>query len=233
VHVDHRHRPILLTDSAKTTVWSASYEPFGKVRTLTGTVTQNLGLPGQWFQLEHGLAYNWHRHYDPTTGRYTTPDPLGFVDGPSVFAYAGSDPLASIDLTGANRRGRPQNQPGYDAFGRPQLEPPPRNPQFNGLNPIIRGRQGEQAVRNTCNIGEPTRFEINGNRRVADGMTTTTLSEVKNRQYIPLSRQLRDSMDFARENNLGMDLFLPPSGRVSGPLQNSINSGAITRRDIP
>jgi RHS repeat-associated protein len=100
VHVDHLNRPIMLTDAAKTNVWSASYEPFGKVRTLTGTVTQNLGLPGQWFQLEHGLAYNWHRHYDPTTGRYTTPDPLGFVDGPSVFAYVGSSPQTKVDPSG-------------------------------------------------------------------------------------------------------------------------------------
>jgi RHS repeat-associated protein len=100
VHVDHLNRPIMLTDSAKASVWSASYEPFGRVRTLTGTVAQNLGLPGQWFQLEHGLVYNWHRHYDPTTGRYTTADPFGFVDGPSVFAYAGSAPHVMTDPSG-------------------------------------------------------------------------------------------------------------------------------------
>ena len=100
VHVDHLNRPIMLTDAAKASVWSAIYEPFGRVHSVTGAVTQNLGLPGQWFQLEHGLAYNWHRHYDPTTGRYTTADPLGFVDGPSVFAYAGSAPHAKVDPTG-------------------------------------------------------------------------------------------------------------------------------------
>jgi hypothetical protein len=27
-----------------------------------------------------GIAYNWHRHYDPTTRRNLRPDPLGFVD---------------------------------------------------------------------------------------------------------------------------------------------------------
>lgn len=61
---------------------------------------QYLGLPGQWFQLEHGLAYNWHRHYDPTTGRCTTADPPGFVDGPSVFAYAGNNPQRMVDPSG-------------------------------------------------------------------------------------------------------------------------------------
>jgi RHS repeat-associated protein len=74
--------------------------PFGKVRATGGTLTQNLGLPGQWFQLESGLAHNWHRHYDPTTGRYTTADPLGFVDGPGVYAYAGNNPHRMVDPTG-------------------------------------------------------------------------------------------------------------------------------------
>ncbi len=67
VHVDHLNRPIMLTDAAKVNVWWASYELFGKVRATGGTLTQNLGLPDQWFQLENGLAHNWHRHYDPTT----------------------------------------------------------------------------------------------------------------------------------------------------------------------
>jgi RHS repeat-associated protein len=100
VHADHLNRPVMLTNAAKATVWSAIYEPFGRVHSVTGTVTQNLGLPGQWFQLEHGLAYNWHRHYDPTTGRYTTADPLGFVDGPSVFAYVGNAPHIGVDPSG-------------------------------------------------------------------------------------------------------------------------------------
>jgi RHS repeat-associated protein len=100
VHVDHLNRPVMLTDAAKVNVWWASYEPFGKVRATGGALTQNLGLPGQWFQLESGLAHNWHRHYDPTTGRYTTADPLGFVDGPSVFAYAGNGPHRMVDPSG-------------------------------------------------------------------------------------------------------------------------------------
>jgi RHS repeat-associated protein len=64
----------------------------------------DLRFPGQWFQLENGLAYNWHRHYDPTIGRYIQPDPLGLEallsDGPSAYNYVGENPLVYIDETG-------------------------------------------------------------------------------------------------------------------------------------
>ena len=72
------------------------------VQAITGTASLNARFPGQWFQSETGLHYNWHRSYDPTLGRYTQPDPLGFVDGPSVYAYAGGSPLRRVDLDGRN-----------------------------------------------------------------------------------------------------------------------------------
>jgi RHS repeat-associated protein len=100
VHSDHLGRPTRLTDATKATVWQASYKPWGEVQSMSGTRTQNLRFPGQYFQIETNLAYNHHRHYDPTTGRYTQPDPLGFVDGPSVYAYAGGSPLMNTDPEG-------------------------------------------------------------------------------------------------------------------------------------
>ena len=66
----------------------------------------NIRFPGQWFQLEAGLAYNWHRHYDATLGRYVQPDPLGLKalmsDGPSGYGYVGGNPLAYVDPDGLN-----------------------------------------------------------------------------------------------------------------------------------
>ncbi len=66
-------------------ICAQKWQPFGQPHSITGTLTENRRFPGQWFQLEAGLHYNWHRHYDPTIGRYTQADPLGFVDGPSVW----------------------------------------------------------------------------------------------------------------------------------------------------
>jgi RHS repeat-associated protein len=100
VHVDHLNRPVKMTNAAKAAVWDAIFLPWGGVHAITGTATLDARFPGQWFQLETGLHYNWHRQYDPSIGRYTQADPLGFVDGPSVYGYAGGGPQRSVDPDG-------------------------------------------------------------------------------------------------------------------------------------
>ncbi|PJE98252.1 type IV secretion protein Rhs [Streptomyces carminius] len=63
--------------------------------TLWGTTTWNrdataytpLRFPGQYADPETGLHYNHFRHYDPDTGRYTTPDPLGLTPSPNPVTY--------------------------------------------------------------------------------------------------------------------------------------------------
>jgi RHS repeat-associated protein len=102
VHVDHLNRPVKMTNAAKAAVWDAVFLPWGGVHAIAGSATLDARFPGQWFQLETGLHYNWHRSYDPSIGRYTQPDPLGFVDGPSVFGYARGGPQALVDRDGRN-----------------------------------------------------------------------------------------------------------------------------------
>jgi RHS repeat-associated protein len=100
VHTDHLDRPLKMTDGSQVVVWDAVYNPFGDVNSITGSASNNLRFPGQYFLIESGLHYNWHRHYDPTLGRYTQTDPLGFIDGPSIYAYAKSAPSDNIDRNG-------------------------------------------------------------------------------------------------------------------------------------
>ena len=68
--------------------------------TVDSTVEQNLAFPGQYFLLESGFSDNWHRFYDPATGRYLQPYPLRFVDGPGVYSYAKNRPSSLVDRTG-------------------------------------------------------------------------------------------------------------------------------------
>jgi RHS repeat-associated protein len=38
----------------------------------------NLRFPGQYFDTETGLHYNYFRDYEPGVGRYVESDPIGF-----------------------------------------------------------------------------------------------------------------------------------------------------------
>ncbi|YCH29940.1 RHS repeat-associated core domain-containing protein [Erwinia sp. D4-22] len=49
-----------------------------------------------------GLHYNLFRYYDPATGRYTQPDPIGLAGGLNTYAYVG-DPLVWVDPWGLKK----------------------------------------------------------------------------------------------------------------------------------
>jgi RHS repeat-associated protein len=87
------------TNGSGTVVWTLKYLPFGGVESSTGTPIA-ARFPGQWFQSESALHQNWMRDYDPTTGRYLQADPLGLVDGASVYGYAWQSPLRYVDPMG-------------------------------------------------------------------------------------------------------------------------------------
>ncbi|MDT0347636.1 RHS repeat-associated core domain-containing protein, partial [Streptomyces sp. DSM 44938] len=46
-----------------------------------------LRFPGQYYDFETGLHYNYQRYYDPETARYASPDPLGLHPAPNPVAY--------------------------------------------------------------------------------------------------------------------------------------------------
>jgi RHS repeat-associated protein len=117
VQADHLDRPIKMTDGTETIVWDAVYKPFGDVYSISGTAGSNLRFPGQYFLIEDGLHYNWYRHYDPTLGRYLQPDPLGFVDGPSVYSYVHDSPIGLADPDGLEPRRKKTADPGPRCSG--------------------------------------------------------------------------------------------------------------------
>ncbi|MFZ0450266.1 MAG: RHS repeat-associated core domain-containing protein, partial [Desulfatiglandaceae bacterium] len=75
---DHLGTPQKVVDENGQVVWSADYQPFGEASLSTTTVTNNFRFPGQYYDAETALHYNYHRYYDPGAGRYLTPDPLDF-----------------------------------------------------------------------------------------------------------------------------------------------------------
>ena len=57
-------------------------------------------LAGQYYDSETGLHYNYHRYYDPKTGRYLTPDPIGLDGGINPYVYANLNPINLTDPFG-------------------------------------------------------------------------------------------------------------------------------------
>ncbi|HUW29649.1 MAG TPA: DUF5675 family protein [Sulfuriferula sp.] len=60
----------------------------------------NLRFPGQYYDQETGLAYNYFRDYDPSTGRYMEADPIGLGGGVNQYTYALGNPIRYIDPQG-------------------------------------------------------------------------------------------------------------------------------------
>jgi RHS repeat-associated protein len=117
VHPDHLGTARLITDSTNTPVWQWPYSAFGNnkptgiLSTITsGTQTRlkatkpqqevNLRFPGQYFDSESNLSYNYFRSYNGSQGRYTQPDPVGLGGGLTRFSYVGANPLRYADPSG-------------------------------------------------------------------------------------------------------------------------------------
>jgi RHS repeat-associated protein len=101
---DHLGTPQKLTAVNGADVWSAKYSSFGEALIdLSSTVINNLRFPGQYFDNETGLYFNYHRYYDPRTGRYLKVDPIGFKGGLNLYNYAGNNPSNMIDSFGLKK----------------------------------------------------------------------------------------------------------------------------------
>jgi len=98
---DHLGTTQMLTAVNGAVVWSAKYSSFGQADVdLSSTITNNLRFSGQYFDYETGLHFNWHRFYDPNSGRYISADPIGLDGGTNLYVYVGGNPINLIDPEG-------------------------------------------------------------------------------------------------------------------------------------
>jgi len=110
IHPDHLNSPRAITDNVGRTVWKwDNQDPFGNnppdedPDADARLFSFNLRFPGQYFDAETNLSYNYFRDYDPATGRYVQADPVGLIGGFNLFAYAEDSPIDSFDVWGLKR----------------------------------------------------------------------------------------------------------------------------------
>ena len=92
------HRPVWRWDPDPYGAVAPNQNPYGY-----GTFVYNLRFPGQYYQAETGLYYNFFRDYDPQTGRYLESDPLGLNGGINTYAYVQGNPMSHVDPMGLFR----------------------------------------------------------------------------------------------------------------------------------
>jgi RHS repeat-associated protein len=108
LETDHLGTPRQVVDRTTNAVlwrWDFLASAFGTQAPTTSpsggsAYSLNLRFPGQYFDAETGLHYNYFRDYEPVTGRYVEPDPIGLRGGPNPFLYAGANSLKFIDPFG-------------------------------------------------------------------------------------------------------------------------------------
>jgi RHS repeat-associated protein len=91
-------------DTGSTVRWTGVYDPFGNLTATTGTAPLPLGFQAMRTDPGTGLVDMRARQYDPTVGRFTTPDTvIGALPAPASFnryLYGNGDPVNYTDPDG-------------------------------------------------------------------------------------------------------------------------------------
>ncbi|WP_258021516.1 DUF6531 domain-containing protein [Streptomyces anatolicus] len=133
--------PCELIDEEGSVAWRSRSTLWGTTAWATDSDAYTpLRFPGQYYDAETGLHYNYFRYYDPETARYLTSDPLGLEPAPNPSAYVDNphiagDPLGLSPCMIGSRKSSTQlrNAPGSVTGGS-------RLPDVNGR--WLRGSEG-------------------------------------------------------------------------------------------
>jgi RHS repeat-associated protein len=139
---------IELTGSTGNETVQYSYAPFGAV-SISGSTTSSYTYTGREFD-GLGIDYFRARYYNPTSGRFLSEDPIGFLGGINVYAFVGDDPIDFGDPSGLDRKSRKIRQQIFadaEAEALKLLENPKCAQAFNG--------QGADRIHATHYIARP------------------------------------------------------------------------------
>jgi RHS repeat-associated protein len=129
IFTDHLNTPRVITRASDNQIvwrWDQA-DPFGvqppnENPSGLGAFTYNPRFPGQLYDAETGLYYNYHRNYDPKIGSYTQSDPIGLAGGINTYAYVSNNPINLIDPLGLCEEGQAWKSSGQKGGCVPEAE---------------------------------------------------------------------------------------------------------------
>lgn len=131
---DHLHSACAEADEAGAPISYEEFHPYGT----TALHWKNALLSQKRYRYtgmerdeESGLSYQSARYYIPWIARWSSSDPLGAVEGLSLYQYCASDPIQSSDPTGTQSSGSKDGEvmKGYDL---PEVDIIDYRPDFFG-----------------------------------------------------------------------------------------------------
>ena len=178
-HNDHLGTPQVMTDISAAVVWQANYTPFGEADIVVEAVTNNIRFPGQYYDQESGLHYNYFRDYDPELGRYIQSDPIGLAGGINTYGYVGGNPLTYTDPLGLARW-----------TGRIEM--------FSG-GALVGGTAGRAVLTSDCNGGKRWNVQVNFKAGGATGGLpwSITASKIELHDPYPTAKPINLIGDFS------------------------------------
>ncbi|WP_437895737.1 RHS repeat-associated core domain-containing protein [Sorangium sp. So ce124] len=104
---NHLGSASLEVDGAGLVIGYEEYHPYGTTAYWSASSAAEVSrkryrYTGKEKDEETGLYYQGARYYAPWLGRWTSADPAGFADGPSLYAYVRGDPVRLVDPRGTN-----------------------------------------------------------------------------------------------------------------------------------
>lgn len=167
-----------------------------------------------------------------------SPSPAATADASvSATIYAYNAPAATTTPTANTRVGAARGERDDPGDSRPSTSSNLRRLATKagrgGAGPVRVGQAGEDAVRSAYDIGPKVKIDVAGTKRIPDGLTPSTLSEVKNVGSLSYTRQLRDYVQFAQGTGRRVDLYVR-GGRsptnLSGPLRDALSDPSVPIR---
>jgi RHS repeat-associated protein len=102
-HPDPSGSPAMLSDASGLVSAREHYRPYGD-KLISPNTNESAGFANKAFDASTNLSYMSARYYNPTLGRFISPDPVHFVEGNihsfNRYAYANNNPMKFVDPTG-------------------------------------------------------------------------------------------------------------------------------------